>query len=364
DYYKILGIERGASEDDIKKAYRKLAHRYHPDRGTGDEAMFKKVNEAYRVLANGEKRKQYDRFGRTFEGGSAAGAGGPFGGFGPGGFEFNFDASSFEDLGNISDVFDAFFEGVGVRRRRRSYQQGSDLELTEEITLEEAFTGARKSIAYRTYAPCRECSGVGHFPKQGFETCAVCNGRGEVQESRQTFFGNFASVKVCEKCRGLGRIPNKLCGKCSATGRIAQEKTINVDLAPGIGDSQVIKLTGAGEAGVRGAGAGDLYVRVRVAPHERFTRDGDNLITRQSVDIVSLLLTREIEVASLDGKRLTVGIPAGAKVGERITVTGAGMPRLGHFGKGDLFVILGLQMPRKITKKGEELLRKLKDEIE
>src|SRR3989344_427212 len=244
DYYKILGLNRSASEDEIKGAYRKLAHKYHPDKAGGNEAMFKKINEAYQVLSNQEKRSQYDRFGRAFDGSACSphgGAGFDWRNFGNG-FEFGFDLGGFGEGENLGDIFDSFFEGMGVKRKRRTYERGADLELVEEITLEEAFHGLRKPIQFKTYLQCTECKGLVHFPKDGFTACSACDGRGEIQESRRTFFGNFTQVKACGKCAGFGKMPNKICSRCTSTGRVSAKRDIEITIASGVADGQLIKV--------------------------------------------------------------------------------------------------------------------------
>lgn len=376
DFYKILGIDKSASEEDVKKAYRRLAHKYHPDKG-GDEKMFKKVSEAYQVLSNKDKRAQYDRFGRVFSagGGSAPGGDGSFGGAwdfggfsakgGPAeGWEFGFDPSTFDDMGSMGDIFDAFFEGIGVKRKRRSYHRGSDLEFVQEITLEEAFRGVNKSIRFKTHLACAECEGIGHFPKSGFTQCAQCDGRGEIQESRQTFFGNFNQVRACAKCNGTGKIPNKICAKCSGTGRVESDRVVEIAIAPGVDEGQLIKVQKAGEAGERGAESGDLYVRIKVKPDQIFARSGDDLSTRQGIQLIDLLISRLVEVRTISGSIIKVDIPFNFKLGDQLVVQGEGMPKLGGYGRGKLLVDLEVKMPKKITLKARALLDELRRELE
>ena len=361
DFYKILGVSRGASEEEIKAAYRKLAHKYNPDKAGGDEGMFKKINEAYQTLSNKEKRAQYDRFGKTFSGGGGQG-------FDPrnfgGGFDFGFDPGSFEDLGNLGDMFDAFFEGMGVKRRRKSYARGSDLEFHEEIALEDAFKGITKPISFKTYLVCAKCTGLGHFSKEGFTDCAQCDGRGEIQESRKTFFGNFQQVRECKKCAGQGKIPNKICGTCSGSGRVMSERTLEINIARGIADGQVIKVANAGEMGEHGAEAGDLYVRVKVKPHAVFKRDEDDLIMSHKVELMDLLLEKRVHVKTLGGEMKSVPIPNGFLFGDELQLLGEGMPHLGGHGKGNLRINLEVEMPKKLSRKAEELLKELKKETE
>jgi len=374
DYYKILGIEKSASEEEIKKAYRRLAHKYHPDKIQGDEKMFKKINEAYQVLSSKDKRAQYDRFGRVFDGSTGSPGGGPFGGWDFGGFsakggpaegwEFGFDPRGFENEENLGDIFDAFFEGMGIKKKRRAYERGSDLEVVQEITLEEAFRGAIKSIRFKTFVSCDKCSGLGHFPKEGFIACSQCDGRGEIQESRKTFFGNFTQVRTCAKCLGAGKIPNKICSSCAGAGRIMKEKEVEINIAPGISDGQLIKVPKAGELGERGAEAGDLYVRIKVIPHREFNRAGDDLLMKQEINLIELLIAGKVEVKTVAGGKIIIDVPPGFKLGDKLTVSGEGMPRLGGYGRGRLLVDLEVKVPKKMSEKARKLLEELKKELD
>ena len=354
DYYKILGVEKGASQDDIKKAYRKLAHQHHPDKNGGNDAKFKEISEAYQILSNSEKRAQYDRFGQAF------GEGGPQGGFGQGGF--NFDASNFEDIGDMGDIFGAIFEGMGMKRRK-TYTRGSDIELVQEITLEEAFKGAHKKFKIKTFVECADCKGIGHDPKDGVKSCEACDGQGKINEARSTIFGNFSQIRVCDKCAGQGQIPNKPCKKCSAKGRVKGEKEIAVDIVPGIADGQLIKITNAGEKGERGAGSGDLYIRMRVRPHKEFARIGDDLVIKKEFSLVDVLLGKKIKLHTISGRDITVEIPPKFNLKDKLIVSGEGMPRLGGYGKGNLLVELEIRTPKKINRKAQELLQDLEGEL-
>lgn len=358
DYYKILGVEKGASEEEIKKAYRKLAHKYHPDKAGGDEKKFKEINEAYQVLSNRQRRAQYDQFGSAFSGGFSSGSG-PVSGwdFSQGGFGFGFDPSNLEDLSNISDIFDSFFEGLGVKRRK-TYERGADIELIKEITLEEAFRGKTETLGFETFVACKECSGQGHFAKEGFTQCAVCGGKGEIRENRQSFFGQFSQIRVCEKCRGKGEIPNKICKTCSGTGRIKSDQKVQVAIAPGIADGQLIKIAGAGQAGEHGAGSGDLYIRVKVKSHPVFKRIGDNLIIRKDLDILAVLAGKKVEVPTLSGGKINVEIPTGFNLKEPLRIPGEGMTKLGSSARGDLYLEFDVKVPKldsKLKKLFEDL---------
>ncbi len=365
DYYEILGITKSASEEEIKKAYRKLAHQYHPDKAGGNEAKFKEINEAYQILSSKEKRQQYDQFGQAFDGGSPFGAGGfDFNGGQPGGFGFNFDASQFSDGGNLNDIFEAFFEGFGgATRQRKTYHRGADVEAVKEITLEEAFRGTTINLAFENLTSCKTCEGLGHFPKEGLTTCATCNGKGEIREMRQSFFGQFSSVRACGKCQGQGQIPNKLCKECSATGRVKARKEVKVEIAPGIADGQLIKISGAGQAGERGAGVGDLYLRVKIKPHHLFRRESDHLVIQKELLIVDVLLGKKIEIPTIAGGKINIDIPEHFNLRERLRIAGEGMPRLGGFRRGDVYVEFQIKTPKKVSGKAKKILEDLEREL-
>lgn len=374
DYYEILGVGRNASEDDIKKAYRRLAHRYHPDKHGGDEKKFKEVNEAYQILSNKEKRAQYDRFGRAFSSGGGSSSGGEgwpgfdFSGFSRGGggfgFDFGLDPSDVGGADHLSDLFDSFFEGLGVKRKRRTYKRGSDLEYTEEITLEEAFRGAGKTVRFKTLAACAACGGIGHFPDAGFTPCTSCDGRGEIQESRSTFFGSFSQVKTCGRCYGAGQIPKKICDRCTGTGRLKADKEVAIHIASGVEDGQIVKVAKAGEMGERGAEQGDLYVRIKIAPHPVFERHGNDLLARKEIDLVKLLFHEPIKVPTIEGHQIATQIPPGFSVKDKLRIPGEGMTRFGGHGRGDLYVELDVKTSKKLSAKAEKLLEELRKELE
>ena len=378
NYYNILGVAKGASEEEIKKAYRKLAHQYHPDKAGGDEAKFKEINEAYQVLSDKTRRLQYDRFGTAEPMGGFGGFGG-FGGGAPGGQwgagqqwdgfpggGFDFDPSAFGDMGDLGDVIESIFEGMGVRERRKTYERGSDLEMHEEITLEEAFRGVQKTVRLRTNVACAKCGGKGAEAGSGFLKCSACDGRGEVREQRRSFFGNFSQVKICAKCEGSGEIPKKACGACKGSGRVEADRDVRVELLPGIEDNQLIKIKGAGEAGGRGTPAGDLYVRVRVRPHHLFLRHGANLVVTQELTVITLLLGKKIEVPTVAGGKITVEIPAGFNIKDNLRIPGEGMPHFGTSsfsgGRGDLLVNFIVKAPKRPSAKAKKLLEELEKE--
>jgi len=358
DYYRILGITKTASEEEIKKAYRKLAHQYHPDKPGGDEKKFKEINEAYQILSDKVKRTQYDRFGNAE----------PMGGFQGGvppnwdGFGFGFDPENVSGMGDLGDIFESFFEGLGVRPHRKTYEKGSDLELQEQIFMEEAFRGTIKAVKLRTLVQCEKCKGRGAEAGSTFEKCSACDGRGEVREQRRTFFGNFAQVKACVRCQGTGEVPQKACHTCKGSGRMEADREVRVEILPGIEDGQLIKIKGMGEAGERGTAAGDLYVRVRIRPHHLFARHGRDLIVAHELKVLDLLLGKKIEVPTVSGGKIAVEIPAHFNLKDNLRIAGEGMPQFGAYGRGDLLVNFIVKAPKKPGAKAKKLLEELEKE--
>lgn len=375
DYYKVLGINKEASEEDVKKAFRKLAHKYHPDKG-GDEKKFKEINEAYQVLSNKEKRAQYDRFGRVFSGNQQAegsgfegwpfgfsAQGGPASGWdfsqgGPFGANVNFSG----DFGDLGDIFDAVFEGMGVKQKRRAYHGGSDVQMVHEIDLEEAYRGAEKKIKYSVSVKCEKCGGLGHDTKAGFDKCETCGGRGEIKELRKSFFGDIMQVKSCVKCFGTGQIPKKVCEVCHGAGKVMGEKNALVEIRSGIVDGQIIKIQGGGEAGERGAKEGDLYVIIKIKPHQIFKRQGDDLVIKKDFKMVDLILGKKIDIPTISGNKLKVEIPTDFDLKDNLKIRGEGMPKFGGFGRGDLIIDLKIKTPKKVSAKAKKILEELDKE--
>lgn len=374
DYYQVLGVTKNATQEEIKKAYRKLAHKYHPDKPGGNEGKFKELNEAYQILSNPQKRSQYDRFGKVFEGspfGGAQGRSSPFGGFDFNqGTPFDFDFSSFGDWGggDLGDIFDVFFEGLGVRDKRRTYRRGSDIEITQEISLEESFNGSEKVLEYKAEIKCGKCNGLGHDPKAGTSVCLVCGGRGEIKENRTTFFGNFSQVKTCSSCFGTGQIPNKICEICKGKGVARGDKKATIKILQGVSDSQIIKIKGGGNAGERGAEDGDLFIIIRTKAHPKFTRQNDDLITAKEVGLADFLLNLmgeedNIEAPEISGGKIKIKIPADFDLGQYMRISGHGMPHFNKTGRGDMLIKLKIKTPKKISAKIKKLLEELKKEL-
>lgn len=363
DYYKILGVSKNATEDEIKKAYRRLAHEHHPDKTHGNAEKFKEVNEAYQVLSNKEKRSRYDHFGNADFSGMGGQPG--WGGFpGTDGFRWS---GSYEDLGDLGDMFQDIFDQFGGGKRRQTYTQGSDIEMTIDLTLEDAFHGVKRTLNYETYSTCDTCTGLGYDKSKGLKGCDVCQGRGEIRVERRTFFGNVSQVQTCSSCRGRGQMPNKECTSCKGKGRVLKNREVSVEIAPGVEDGQIVKIKGAGEAGELGGGLGDLYVVVRVKAHAVFGREKQDLFMTKNISVVDALLGKEFEAVDIGGEKFSVLIPGGFNFKDRLKVPDRGMPRFGSFsgylGRGDLYITFNLVLPKKLSAKAKKLIEDLGEEI-
>jgi molecular chaperone DnaJ len=365
DYYKILGINKGASDEEIKKSFRKLAHKYHPDKSGGDEKKFKEIAEAYAVLSDKKKREQYDKYGRVFDGQQFGGGAGPFGANGPfnGGFGWEFDPSAFSDFNDLGDIFSAFFEGMGVRQKRRTYHRGGDVEIIQEITLEEAFYGVKKELKYKIAVSCEKCGGKGYDIKEGFEKCAVCAGKGEIKEARSTFFGSFTQIKQCKECFGSGQIPKSICHSCRGTGRTPGERDVKIEILAGVADGQLIKIQSAGEAGERGAETGDLYVRVKIKPHAVFTRRGNDLFLKKEAKMIDILLGEKIELPTIDKGKIQIEIPENFDLKGDLIIPKHGMPIWGSSSRGNLVIELKIKTPSKPSARVKKILEDLKGQM-
>jgi molecular chaperone DnaJ len=358
DYYQILGISKDASQSEIKKAYYKLAHKYHPDKG-GDEEKFKEINEAYQVLSNKEKRNQYDKFGQVFEGGAGPQKGGFDFGFGFNPFEAGPEGSSFDSL-NLEDLFEGFF-GSG-RTRKRKTNRGRDIEVDIEINLEDTLGGIKKTISLRKLINCSRCQGTGTEPGTKLKECFTCRGTGRVQQIKKTFFGSFTTYVICPECKGEGKIPEKSCNVCQGEGRISGEEKIEVFIPAGIDSNQIIKIKGKGEAGRRSEKSGDLYIRVFVQPHSVFQRKGDNLFLGVPISFSDACLGGEVEITTLERKKISLKVPQGTESGKVLRISGKGIPHFSGLGRGDLYAKLNIKTPKKLSKQQKELLEKLKKE--
>ena len=345
DYYEVLGVPKNASTEELKKAYRKLARKYHPDVNPGDknaENQFKEVKEAYDVLGDADKRARYDQFGH------AATDGNGFGGFGAGA----------EDMGGFGDIFDMFFGGGfgGGRGQRQGPQQGADLKTEMEITFEEAAFGVEEKIKVPRLETCQRCGGSGAQPGTHSETCSVCKGAGQVRVNQKTPFGMFQTVKTCQNCHGEGTIITSPCSECGGQGRVRKERKIEVKIPAGVDTGSRLRVAAAGESGLNGGPPGDLYVFIKVKPHKDFKRNGNDVIYEQPITFAQATLGCNLDVPTLDGK-ITFTIPEGTQSGTTFRLKGKGIPRLQGYGRGDQHVKVELVTPTSLTDKQKELLR-------
>ncbi|QXM06203.1 molecular chaperone DnaJ [Crassaminicella indica] len=350
DYYEVLGVDRGADEQTIKRAYRKLAMKYHPDRNPGDkeaEEKFKEVNEAYEILSDPNKKARYDQFGHAGVDGNAQGGFGGAAGFG-----------GFEDI--FGDIFDIFGGGFSSSRRKAGPKKGADLRYELAITFEEAAFGADKEVIIRRHEKCSTCNGTGAKPGTSKKTCSKCNGTGEVRYATRTPLGQFVNVKTCDVCNGEGYIIENPCIKCNGTGKELKQKKIQIKVPAGVDTGSVIPLRGEGEPGEKGGPNGDLYIVLRVRPHEIFKRDGNDVICEIPITFVQAALGDELIVPSLDGK-IKYKIPEGTQSGTIFRIKGKGIPSLRGYGRGDLYVKVIVEVPKKLNEKQKELLRQFAD---
>ncbi|MBP9762974.1 molecular chaperone DnaJ [Patescibacteria group bacterium] len=351
DYYAILGVSKGASDDEIKKAYRKLAHQHHPDKG-GDDARFKEVNEAYQVLGDAKKRQTYDRFGSgAFEQGApGAGPEGGFGGFG--GFDFSgFQGQDLGDLGDVLGEMFGFRAGGGQARQPR----GKDIEVDVNVTFREAAFGVRRSVKLYKQAICHECKGEGHPSSAKSEKCKDCDGHGQVRQAQRTMFGTIQTVATCPRCAGRGQTWNEDCKVCRGTGVERREQQMELDIPAGIASGEVLKVAGEGEAAAHGARPGDLYVRIHVQEDKQFQRQGNDVFSVHEVPYSLLVLGGETEVDTLQGKT-TLHIPEGTQPATQFTLRNQGIPFLRSSGKGNQIVQVMPIVLKKLTREQREAL--------
>ncbi|MBD3299762.1 MAG: molecular chaperone DnaJ [Candidatus Moranbacteria bacterium] len=363
DYYKILGIEKNASDEEIKKAYRRLAHKYHPDKKEGDAEKFKEINQAYQILSNKEKRAQYDQFGDSFnqdQGGfRSSGFGQGFPGFdfggGQDGFEFNFGGSNFGDV--FEDVFSAFTGTRGSSNKRRGRDIGVDLE----ITFEEMANGANKEIELFKKIKCDQCQGSGAKSKTDLKECETCKGVGEIKSQRRTILGTFVTKTTCKECQGKGKIPKEKCPKCKGEGLIKDKVKIKVTVPGGIKSGQTLSVDSAGEPGENGGPAGDLYVTIHVKDHPEFERRGDNIWHTVKIPFSTATLGDKIKIPTLKDP-IKIKIPAGTSSGKIFRLRGEGIKKLRGYGRGDLMIKIQITAPKKLTRKQKSLIKELQEE--
>lgn len=364
DFYTILGISKSASQDEIKKAYRKLAHQYHPDKSGGDEKKFKEINEAYQTLSNADKRAHYDRFGQAPNGSSRAGGGGaqgggnPFEGFDFGGFSGG-NSGGFGFSGGMEDMFSDFFGGGGSTRRGR---RGRDIQVDIEIAFEEMAKETVREVRLRKRSVCSECHGSGGAKGSTSKECSECHGSGQVRRTVQTILGSIAQAIVCPKCHGKGKVHTEACQKCRGEGVAEEEETIRVTVPAGIDDGQTLSMNGKGEAGEMGAPAGDLYVSVHVAKSSEFERKGSDLHSSVHISLSQAILGDRVDILSLEKSKITMKIPAGTQSGELFRIRGGGFPVLQGRGKGDHIVKVIIDIPKKLSRDQRRLMEELKKE--
>ncbi len=357
NYYEILGVDKKATKDDVKKAFRKLAQKYHPDKG-GSEDKFKEITEAYSILSDDKKRREYDSYGQTFAGSGQAGAGFQ----GTGGFDF----SNFQGFNNggvefdISDLFggfgDIFSQGQGRGRMKR----GRDISMDIEISFKDSILGVKRSVLITKVGKCDTCDGSGAKPGTEMETCKTCNGAGRIHETRDSILGAFSSVRSCPTCEGLGKVPKEKCATCSGRGVIRKEEEIKIGIPRGIDDGEMIRMPGQGEA-VKGGLAGDLYIKVHVKPHALFRKEGANLIMNLPIKLTDALLGTTVSVTTIDDKTLEVKVPQMTHTEETLRIRGKGV-EYAEGGHGDLLIRITASLPRKLSSKAKKAIEDLKSE--
>lgn len=352
DFYEVLGLSKGASEDEIKKAYRKLAKKYHPDLNPGNkeaEAKFKEVNEAYEVLSDSDKKARYDQFGHagvdpSYGGGTYAG-GNPFG-----------------DDFDLGDIFGSFFGGgFSSRRRANAPKRGSDCEVRIYISFDEAAKGCKKDVSYRVIEKCPDCNGSGASNGTSAKTCPVCHGTGQSKITQRTPFGVIQTSRTCERCSGTGKIIENPCHKCSGTGRIQNSKKVEVNIPAGIDNGQILNVSNHGNAGINGGPYGDLHVYINVQPHPIFERRGFDIWCEIPITFVQAALGAEVTVPTIDG-RVRYTIHEGTQPGDVFKLRGKGIERLGARGRGDQFVKVNIEIPRNLSQSQKEILKNFESE--
>lgn len=364
DFYEVLGVNKNATDDELKKAYRKLAKKYHPDANPDNkaeaEAKFKEVNEAYETLSDPQKRKMYDQFG-TADPQGFGGAGGPFGG--QGGY-YSYSTSDFGDFGDLGDIFSSFFGGgFGGRnsstRRQTGPRKGADLNLGIDITFEQAFLGVEKEISITRDDICETCHGSGAKPGTSKTKCNVCNGTGQVTQVQNTILGQMQTRRTCSNCHGTGEVIKEPCETCHGKGTVRKQPRIKVKIPAGIDDNQTVVLRGEGEPGEKGGPKGDLYITVRIKRHNIYTRKGNNVLCEIPITITQATLGAELEIPMVDGTKEKYKIPDGTQTGTKFTIRNKGFKSINSSSAGDFVFTVTVQTPKKLTKEQRELLMQL-----
>jgi molecular chaperone DnaJ len=360
NYYEILGIDKKANKEDVKKAFRKLAQKYHPDKG-GSEDKFKEITEAYSILSDDKKRREYDSYGQTFAGGAGPQAGGFGGGMGNmGGFDFSgFQGANGGIEFDISDLFGGMAGDMFGGGRARG-KRGRDISIDVEVSFKESILGAKRSVLITKVSACDVCDGSGAKPKTEMETCKTCNGAGRIHETRDSVLGAFTSVRTCPTCEGTGKVPKEKCTNCAGRGVIRKEEEIKLTIPAGMDNGEMIRMPGQGEA-VKGGQAGDLYIKVHVKPHAIFRKEGTNLVMNLPIKLTDALLGTTVSVTTIDDKVLEVKVPAMQNTEETLRVRGKGVA-YPEGGSGDLLIRVTASLPRKLSSKAKKAIEELKTE--
>jgi molecular chaperone DnaJ len=352
NYYEVLGVQKSATKEEIKKAFHKLAHKFHPDKSSGDADKFKEVSEAYSILSDEKKRAEYDSYGRVFGNGAGPGAGG----FNAGGFDFSQFQDAFQGGFGGFDFGDIFGDAFGGGNRQR---RGRDISIDLELSFKESVFGTKRTVLLAKTAQCETCKGSGAEPGSKMETCKYCNGSGKLHETTNSFLGQITMQSPCRHCHATGKVPDQKCHTCRGEGVYKKQEEIDIVVPPGIEGGEMIRLTGAGEA-VQGGSSGDLYVKVHVQNDPRFKKDGQNLVSELSVKLSDALLGSEYKIQSLDGEE-NLSVPPGVNHGELLRVKGKGIPST-NGKRGDLLVRIKINLPSKISRTAKGLIEKLKEE--
>ncbi|MDD5152452.1 MAG: molecular chaperone DnaJ [Candidatus Pacebacteria bacterium] len=356
DYYKTLGVEKNASADEIKKAFRKLAHKHHPDKG-GDEKMFKEVNEAYQVLSDEKKRAEYDTYGSVGGGAGFGGAQGQTGGFDFSGFGGGFNGQGFENI-DLNDIFGDLFGGRSARSSGKA-RRGRDISVDLQISFSEAVFGVERKVTITKVSACQSCKGSGARPGSAMKTCGECKGQGSLKEIKRSFLGSFAQVRECPTCGGSGKIPDEKCATCKGDGVLRKAEEITIRVPSGIENGQTLRMTGAGEA-VKNGPTGDLYVKIHVVPHSVFKREQENLVMNLNVKLTDAILGAVYPVQTLDGE-IELTIPKGVSTGDVLRVRSKGVP-VDTRHRGDLFIKIEVKTPAKLSRQAQKLIEDLRKE--
>lgn len=350
DYYQLLGVNKTATKEEIKKAFHKLAHKHHPDKAGGDEARFKEINEAYQVLSDDQKRRQYDTYGDAFGGGGPGPEG--FGGF----------SGGFGDGVDLGDIFNDFFGGgFASAGGRGGVERGRDISVDIELSFEESIFGVTKTIHLGKTSLCDTCTGSGAKPGTKMKKCTSCDGKGQITEMRRSFLGNFATTRTCDHCHGKGEIPEEKCTTCSGLGVLKKQEEISINVPGGIRSGEMLRMSGKGEAVARGI-PGDLYIRVHAKAHKTYRREGNNLVMDLEVKLSDALLGAKYTIKTLDEKDVEVKIPEGVKFGDILRLKDRGVPGAGRGKTGDILINVKIKTPAKLSGKAKKLVEELRGE--